>query len=52
VKARFYIINPEMRAFHRKLVRPGVGFFCVEGSRVCAAGVITRITGLGDEPVG
>ncbi len=47
VKARMYVIHDEMREFHRQQARPGVGFFCVEGAKVCAAGIITRITGLG-----
>jgi hypothetical protein len=50
VRARFYVIAPEMREFHRRQARPGIGLFCVEGARVCAAGVITKITGLVDDP--
>lgn len=46
VRARFYVIADEMRPFHRQQARPSIGFFCVEGSKVCAAGVITRVTGL------
>ncbi len=49
VKARMYVISERMKEFHRQQARPGVGFFCVEGSRVCAAGIITRITGLGGD---
>ncbi len=51
VRARFLVVDPRMRPFHRERVRPGEGFFCVEGAKVCAAGVITRVTGLErDEP--
>jgi hypothetical protein len=46
VKARFYVISDAMRPYHRAQVRPGVGFFCVEVAKVCAAGVVTRVTGL------
>ena len=46
VRARFHVIAPELRAFHSQQARTGVGFFCVEGARVYAAGIITRITGL------
>lgn len=48
VKARFYVIAAERREFHRGQARPGVGFFCVEGAKVCAAGVVTRVTGLAE----
>ena len=50
VRARFYIISDAMRPYHREQARPGVGFFCVEGAKVCAAGLITRLTGLADVP--
>ena len=46
IRARFFVVDDGMRAFHRQHARPGVGFFCVEGPRVCAVGVITRVTGL------
>jgi hypothetical protein len=51
VKARFYVISEAMRSFHHQQARPGVGFFCVEGVKVCAAGVITRVTGLASNAV-
>jgi hypothetical protein len=46
LRARFHVVVEEMRDFHRQHIRPGVGFFCVEGPKVCAAGVVTRILGL------
>lgn len=49
LRARFYVVAEEMRDFHRQQVRRGVGFFCVEGAHVCAAGIVSKITGLTDE---
>ncbi len=51
LRARFFIITDEMRGFHRLHARPGVGFFCVEGPKVCAAGMVTRVTGLAEKTV-
>jgi hypothetical protein len=48
LRARFHVITEEMRDFHRLHARPGVGFFCVEGPKVCAAGVVTQVTGLAE----
>jgi hypothetical protein len=48
LRARFYVVAETMRDFHRQHARPGVGFFCVEGAKVCAAGVVTRVTGLAE----
>jgi hypothetical protein len=49
VKARFHVRVEGMRDFHREHARAGVGFFCVEGAKVCAAGLVTQVTGLVDE---
>ena len=49
VKARFHVRVEEMRDFHRQHAHPGVGFFCVEGAKVCAAGVLMQLTGLAEE---
>src|SRR4051812_15392318 len=46
LRARFHVVAEEMRNFHQLHARPGVGFFCVEGPKVCAAGVVTQVTGL------
>jgi len=46
LKARFYVVAEAMREFHLQHAYPGAGIFCVEGPKVCAAGVITRLTGL------
>lgn len=48
LRARFYVVAETMRDFHRQHARPGVGSFCAEGAKVCAAGVVTRITGLAE----
>jgi translation elongation factor EF-Tu-like GTPase len=45
--AQMTIIIEQMRAFHRERLSVGTRFFCCEGSRRCAAGVVTKITGLG-----
>jgi hypothetical protein len=45
--ARMYIVVDEMRAeVHRGRIASGVRFFCHEGGRRVAEGVVTRITGL------
>jgi hypothetical protein len=45
--ARMYVLMDEMRAaVHRGRIAPGVRFFCHEGPRRVAEGVVTRITGL------
>ena len=49
VKARFHVRDHEMRNFHRQHALPGTGFLCVEGPKVCAVGVVTRVTGLAEE---
>ncbi len=46
LQARMRIVVPEMRVFHRRRIRPGTRFFCHEGSRRVAEGVVTRLTGL------
>ena len=45
--ARMFIVVDEMRAkVHRGRLVPGVRFFCHEGGRKVAEGVVTRLTGL------
>ena len=45
--ARMVVLLDEMRAeVHRGRIAPGVRFFCHEGSKRVAAGVVTRVTGL------
>jgi hypothetical protein len=47
LSARMYVVDDEMRAeMHRGRIAPGVRFYCHEGSRRMAEGVVTRITGL------
>ena len=47
LSARMVVIIDEMRAeVHRDQIAPGVRFFCHEGGRRVAEGVVTRITGL------
>ena len=45
--ARMLVLVDEMRAeIHRSRIAPGVRFFCREGGKRVAEGVVTRITGL------
>lgn len=45
--ARMLVLADEMRAeVHRARIGPGVRFYCHEGNRRVAEGVVTRITGL------
>jgi hypothetical protein len=45
--ARMYVVVDEMRAeVHRHRIAPGVRFFCQEGRRRVAEGMVTRATGL------
>ena len=45
--ARMVVVMDEMRdAVHRARIAPGVRFFCHEGGRRVAEGVVTRTTGL------
>jgi hypothetical protein len=47
LSARMYVVADEMRAeMHRGRIAPGVRFYCHEGGRRMAEGVVTRITGL------
>lgn len=47
--ARMTILNRELRAsLHQHRIAPGVKFFCHEGGRRVAEGVVTKITGLLD----
>jgi hypothetical protein len=55
LSARMYVAMDEMRSeVHRGRIAPGVRFFCHEGGRQVAEGVVTRITGLlaSDSPNG
>jgi hypothetical protein len=47
LSARMTVVMDEMRGeVHRGRVAPGVRFYCHEGGRRVAEGVVTRITGL------
>ena len=47
LSARMFVLMDEMRPeVHRERITPGVRFFCHEGSRRVAEGVVTRVTGL------
>lgn len=47
LSARMYVVFDEMREeVHRRRIVPGVRFFCHEGGRRVAEGVVTRLTGL------
>ncbi len=47
--ARMVILNQKLRAeVHQARLIPGVRFYCCEGRRHTAEGVVTRITGLHD----
>ena len=47
LSTRMGVVMDEMRAgLHRDRIAPGVRFFCHEGGRRVAEGVVTRITGL------
>ena len=47
--AGMFVLVKEMRDFHRQKIRKGVRFYCHEGGRRVAEGVVTRITGLLNE---
>lgn len=47
LSARMTVVTDEMRAeVHRGRIAPGVRFFCHEGGRRVAEGVVARVTGL------
>lgn len=47
LRARMMVVVDEARAtVHRGWIAPGIHFFCHEGDRRVAEGVVTRITGL------
>lgn len=43
---RFFVCAPEMRAYHRNRIEIGTRFFCHEGPRRVASGIVTRIVDL------
>lgn len=47
--AEMRVVAAEMRPVHRQLIRPGVLFNCMEGWKVVARGVVTKVTGLARE---
>jgi hypothetical protein len=49
LSARMRVVVEEMRMLHRVRIAPGVRFFCHEGNRRVADGVVVRVTGLFDE---
>ncbi len=47
LRARMTVIVDEMRAeLHRSRIMVGTRFYCCEGSRKCAEGEVSKITGL------
>lgn len=49
LRARMTVVIDEMREqTHRARIKPGVGFYCHEGSRRVAVGRVTVVTGLHD----
>jgi len=47
LKARMTIVSAEMRAnFHQRRIKPGLRFFCHEGSKRVAEGQVVKLTGL------
>lgn len=47
LRARMIVVSDEMREkVHRKRIAEGVRFYCHEGSRRVAEGIVTKITGL------
>ena len=49
LRARMHIVNRDARVtVHRPRIEVGVGFFCMEGARQVARGVVTKVTGLAD----
>ena len=45
--ARMYIVVPEMKEkAHRAKIREGIEFFCMDGPRRVAKGVVSKIVGL------
>jgi translation elongation factor EF-Tu-like GTPase len=50
--ARMHILNDEFRvSIHRQRVQVGTRFFCQEGPKAVASGVVTRITHLHNDRV-
>ena len=51
LSARMLIVRDEMRKkVHRDRLKEGVKFYCHEGQHRVAEGIVTRITGLFNEP--
>ena len=50
LRARMYVVEPEMKELHRCRIRTGTNFFCVEGPRKVARGTVTKLTGLAGAP--
>ena len=46
--AQMTVLNVEMRGFHSERLTVGTHFFCCEGHHRCAAGVVTKVTGLSE----
>lgn len=52
LRAFMYIVVDEMRQQqHREHIKVGMEFFCHEGARRVARGVVTKITGLMNSPI-
>jgi len=43
LNARMHIVFPEMMPTHMKRIKVGTRFYCMEGDRKCAEGVVTTI---------
>lgn len=47
LSARMYIIAPEMKEkMHRVKIQEGVEFYCVDGPRRVAKGIVSKVVGL------
>ena len=50
LSARMYVVIPEMRAeIHQQKIREGIKFYCMEGPRRVAEGIVSRIVGLHED---
>jgi len=49
--ARMWIITPQMRAYHRDKIRPGLNGYLMEGSRKVAECEVLEIVGLNTNPI-
>jgi len=49
LNARMYILIPEMKEkVHRAKIREGIEFFCMDGHRKVAKGIVSKVVGLNE----